>query len=341
LAANAVRWIADISWHRLPNAQRALRCLLAATALTTLTHNAMAADVPRLQIYLLMGQSNMAGRDTSDMLDQAADPRIVALDAEGNWGTARDPIHAKTNRSESGVGPGIGFAREMLTATPAIKIGLVPTAVGGAALRRWVRGGDLYEAALSRARVAAQSGVIRGVLWHQGESDAKTHGDADTYGSRLAQMFNDLRQDLGQPDLPIVVGQIGTFVLPSSFPAADTVRSALRTMPEALPNLAFVDSIGLDHKGDHLHFNSASARELGRRFARAMQAIQASQAVAIWPEGKAPDQLAAQAETTAMPERRDALRITQVSKPEPPFFVFRNSTIPHPQSSIPNVQRER
>lgn len=59
--------------------------------------------------------------------------------------------------------------------SPALKIGLVPTAVGGTALRRWIKGGDLYEQAVARARVAAQTGVIRGVLWHQGESDAKTH----------------------------------------------------------------------------------------------------------------------------------------------------------------------
>lgn len=255
----------------------ALRRWLAAVAVSAVTQPAAAVEMPPLQIYLLMGQSNMVGRDTSDMLGQAEDPRIVTLDSAGSWVVARDPIHAKTSDKEPGVGPGISFAREMLVVSPALKIGLVPTAVGGTELRRWVKGGDLYEHAVARARVAAQTSVIRGVLWHQGESDAKTHADASNYGERLTQMFKDLRQDLGQPDLPIIVGEIGDFLSPARFPAADTVAEALRRMPEALPRVGFADSAGLAHIGDHLHFTSASARELGRRYAHAMLELQASQ----------------------------------------------------------------
>lgn len=266
---------------------KALLRFLALPVLALLTTAAPAQDTPaprgRLALYLLMGQSNMAGRDTSDLATQLDDPRILALAADGRWAVARDPIHAKTGRIEPGVGPGIAFAREMLCADPTITIGLVPTAVGGTPLRRWVKGGDLYEQAVARAREASKAGVIRGVLWHQGESDAESPASAASYGARLTQMFRDLRQDLGQPELPIVVGEMGRFTLPSRLPEAATVRTVQRRMPEALPHIGFADSAGLGHLGDDLHFSADAARELGRRFADAMLALQARQTAAPPP----------------------------------------------------------
>lgn len=233
------------------------------------------ADAP-LQLYLLMGQSNMAGRDTRDLAAQVDDTRVLALNAAGQWVIARDPIHAKTGRIEPGVGPGIAFAQQMLAGgDPRATIGLIPTAVGGTPLRRWVKGGDLYAQALARAREAAASGRLRGVLWHQGESDSRDPGDAGSYGARLARMFQNLRDDLGRPDLPIVVGEIGRFLSPQRQPEAATVREAQRHMTDALPGVGFADSAGLAHLGDELHFSAEASRELGRRFAHAMLNLQA------------------------------------------------------------------
>lgn len=247
--------------------------LLAAVLLSPATF----ADTP-LQLYLLMGQSNMAGRDTRDLASQVDDPRILALGADGQWRVARDPIHAKTSRVEPGVGPGIAFAREMLAAEPRQPIGLIPTAVGGTPLRRWVKGGDLYEQALAHARTAMARGEIRGVLWHQGESDSADAKSAATHAERLVQMFKDLRADLGRPDLPIVVGQLGDFLLPARQPEAATVRAGLRGLPAALPHVGLADSTGLGHLGDDLHFSADASRELGRRFAVAMRQLRSAQA---------------------------------------------------------------
>lgn len=240
-----------------------------------LPSSAALADAP-LSLYLLMGQSNMAGRDTRDLASQLDDPRILALGADGQWQVARDPIHAKTGRAEPGVGPGIAFAREMLAADPTQAIGLIPTAVGGTPLRRWVKGGDLYEQALARAREAMARGELRGVLWHQGESDSADAKNAATHAERLAQMFQDLRADLGRSDLPIVVGQLGEFLLPDKQSEATTVRAGLRGLPAALPRVGFADSTGLTHLGDDLHFSADASRELGRRFARAMLQLKAA-----------------------------------------------------------------
>ncbi|MFT7772691.1 sialate O-acetylesterase [Roseateles sp.] len=301
------------------------------TFLTTAAH-AQDAGLPpeRLHIYLLMGQSNMAGRDTRDLAAQVDDPRILALTADGRWAVARDPIHAKTGRAEPGVGPGIAFARELLGEDRTRAVGLIPTAVGGTPLRRWVKGGDLYEQALSRAREASRTGVIRGVLWHQGETDAENPANAASYGARLARMFQDLRQDLGRPELPIVVGEMGRFTLPARLPEATTVRGAQRHMRAALPNIGFADSTDLGHLGDDLHFSADAARELGRRFAHAMQALQARQTVALWPAGRMPGPSTPQAETRQQPERRDATRIAHVSQPTLTIYPAATNARPAP-----------
>lgn len=227
-------------------------------------------------IYLLMGQSNMVGRDTRTLASQADDPHVLALSPDGRWAVARDPIHAQVGRIAPGAGPGIPFALEMLKADPQVTIGLVPCAVGGTQLRRWVKGGDLYEQAVSRAREASQDGRIKGVLWHQGEADTSKKENAETYGARLTQMFSDLRQDLGVPDLPIVVGQLGDFLTltPEKNPYAETVRAAIRHVPELMPGVGYADSAGLGDKGDKLHFSADAQRELGARYAKAMRGLQ-------------------------------------------------------------------
>jgi len=212
-------------------------------------------DKAKLHIYLLMGQSNMVGRDTTGLESQTTDPRIGYFDGK-NWIIAIEPM-----RGGSGFGPGTFFAKAMLPMYPDGKIGLVPCAVGGTPLKRWVKGADLYEKALQKARLAAESGVIEGMLWHQGESDSNTPEDATTYEARLTQMFRDFRADLGQPDLPIVV-----------------VKAAQKNMPNDLPHVGFANSDGLTHRGDHLHFNAASQAEFGKRYAAEMQKLQQASA---------------------------------------------------------------
>ncbi len=219
----------------------------------------------KLHIFLLMGQSNMVGRDTTGLESQTPDPHIGFLKGT-DWFIAIEPMH----KGGSGIGPGISFAREMLKNYPGGKIGLVPTAVGGSPLKDWVKGAPHYEYALKEAEIAAQFGVLEGILWHQGESDSEKQSDALTYEARLTQMFRDFRDDLGNPNLPIVVGQLGDFVIA---PQVETVKTALKKIPTDLPSVEFADSKGLTDRGDHLHFSASSQLELGKRFEEAMQKL--------------------------------------------------------------------
>jgi len=216
-----------------------------------------------------MGQSNMAGRGEIESEDETPHPRVLTFTTNGRWELAAEPItHDKPKML--GVGPGLPFGKAMAERNPSVTIGLVPCPFGGTPLKRWQRGGDLYSNAVDRAKLAMRSGMLKGVLWHQGESDSGTATSANTYGARLARMVQDLRADLAAPSLPFVAGQIGEFLYnrgPDKSPFARVVNDAIAKLSEDVPATGFVSSSGLTHKADKLHFNAASQSELGRRFA--------------------------------------------------------------------------
>jgi len=204
----------------------------------------------------------MAGRGAVEPQDKVPHPRIFALNEKLDWVPAVDPLHFDKPKV-AGVGPGMGFARAVAEAQPTTVIGLVPAAVGGTSLDEWKVGGKLYIDAVRRAKVALQRGHLAGILWHQGEGDSNAQ-KAATYSARFAVMIAQLRKDLNAPDVPVIVGETGRFR-----PTGAAINAALATVPQAVPRCAFVSSEGLTDRGDHLHFNSASQREFGRRYAAA------------------------------------------------------------------------
>ena len=233
----------------------------------------------KLHLYLLMGQSNMAGRGQIGAEDKTPHPRVLLFTLQGKWEPAVEPVtHDKPGML--GVGPALAFGKAMAASDPGATIGLVPCAFGGTPLKRWERTGDLYSNAVQRARLAMREGTLKGIIWHQGESDSDTATNANSYSDRLSRMIQDIRADLGTPDLPFVVGQIGEFLYdrgPEHSPYARVVNSALAVLPEKVPATACAPSKGLKDKGDVLHFDAASQREFGRRYAAEMLRLQSAQ----------------------------------------------------------------
>lgn len=225
-------------------------------------------------LYLFLGQSNMAGRGTVTSEDREKHKKILMLTKENTWEEASDPVHFD-KPSIVGVGPALNFGRTMkAVAEDQVVIGLIPCAVGGSELARWEKGGDLYKAALARARRAMQDGTLKGILWHQGESDSVLGPRAVTYGMRLDAMIADLRKDLGQRDLPFVCATLGEFLPLERYEYSPQVNEALRELPKRVDNTACVETTGLEAKADRVHFDAEAARELGRRFARTMRELQ-------------------------------------------------------------------
>jgi hypothetical protein len=215
-----------------------------------------------MKLFLLIGQSNMAGRGPVEASDKVPHPRVFMLTKELAWVPAVDPMHF--DRPEIiGVGPGASFGRAVADADPKITVGLIPAAVGGTSLDQWKIGGELYTNAIARAHAALAHGKLAGILWHQGESD-NTAEKAATYTERFRTMIAQLRKDLHAEDVPLLVGELGRFR-----ESNEVVNKVLVTLPSQVPLCAFVSAEGLKDKGDQLHFDSASQREFGRRYAQA------------------------------------------------------------------------
>lgn len=255
---------------------RSLLCLV----LTTTTRAAEPATRPappadaKLAIFLLAGQSNMAGRGKVEPQDQVADPNVWALDAQNAWVPAIDPLHFDKPKI-AGVGLGRTFAIDYAKAHPDTIVGLVPCAVGGTSLDEWAPGGKLYSNAIDRMRIAMRHGTVRGILWHQGESDAKPER-IESYATRFDALIAHFRADLQATEVPLVVGQLGILERAEESTPRVPFNAMIARYPEGRPLVACVTSEGLKSNGDGTHFDAASQRELGRRYAAAFLKLEAA-----------------------------------------------------------------
>ncbi|MEO7456428.1 MAG: sialate O-acetylesterase [Gemmatimonadaceae bacterium] len=231
----------------------------------------------RLQLFLLAGQSNMAGRGAVEDQDRIIYPRLFMLDRALAWVPAVDPVHF--DKAIAGVGPGRAFGIALVARDSSTRIGLVPVAVGGSPISTWepgvlyaATGTHPYDDAIVRARAAMATGDLKAILWHQGESDANAT-DAPRYAERLRALIARFRADLGMPDLPFIIGELGRFDSKPWDAPREAIDSVHRLMPSLVPNTAYVSSAGLKDKGDATHFTAEGARELGARYALAYLAL--------------------------------------------------------------------
>ena len=160
-------------------------------------------------------------------------------------------------------------------ANPEIVVGLIPCAVGGSPISTWEPGqyypvtkSHPYDDALRRARAALKSGTLKGILWHQGESDSKPEL-APLYKKKLHALIARFRKELSAPKVPFIAGQMGQFKERPWSDSKKQVDAVHRELPNDIPHSAYVNSDGLKHKGDNVHFDAASYREFGKRYAKA------------------------------------------------------------------------
>jgi hypothetical protein len=231
-------------------------------------------------VFLLLGQSNMEGQPQPQAQDREQNPRIKVLAYDdcasvnreyGTWYTASPPLHS----CGGGVGPGDYFAKTLIESLPAdYTIGLVPCAVNGAPIDlfrkgvprtgyvlppddHWATG---YEWIISRAREAQKTGEIRGILFHQGESD---NGQSAWVG-KVQGLVNDLTTDLSLGDVPFLAGEL-------YHDGCCAGHNALvQQLTTSLPNAYTISASGLTGS-DIYHFDLASQRQLGTRYGEAMR----------------------------------------------------------------------
>ncbi|MEO7600378.1 MAG: sialate O-acetylesterase [Opitutus sp.] len=244
-------------------------------------------------IFLCLGQSNMEGFPGIPAEEKGYDqPRFQLLAAvdfpalgreQGKWYPAIPPLC----RPNSGMSPADYFGRTLVASLPAeVKVGVVNVAVGGckidlfepattasyvASAPTWMKGalaayGDNpYQRLVEMARRAQQSGVIKGILLHQGESNV---GDAQ-WPAKVKSVYEHLLADLDLPavDVPLLVGGL---VPADQQGKCASMNAVIADLPKTIPTAHFVPSDGCEAGSDHLHFSPAGYRELGQRYAQTM-----------------------------------------------------------------------
>ena len=223
-----------------------------------------------MKSFLLIGQSNMAGRGEFGEVPEIINSKCFML-RNGKWVPMSEPINPDRsifNYFHSGRGLSASFADEYAKYFNE-DVGLIPCADGGTKLSQWMPGEILYDNAVNNAKLAQRTSEIIGILWHQGENDSHFEEDATTYQQRFIQMITQLRKDLGNEKLPVIVGELGRFAASyqnGKLKCMDIVNEALRAMPSVIENCGLASSEGLTDRGDSIHFNSVSYRIFGKRY---------------------------------------------------------------------------
>lgn len=231
-------------------------------------------DKENFYIFILAGQSNMAGRGTIEAEDTLVSEQVLTLNGQNEWQMAKEPLHYY-EPSRAGLDCGLSFGKELSHLYgKKITIGLVPVAVGGSSIEQWLgdsthRNVKLYSNLLKKMKIASQAGTLKGMLWHQGEDNATQKG-YDDYEHKVEAFFQKVRNDLQAPQLPIYAGQLGSYLRPATYPNKDSVNSDLQGLKNRMQHFYLIETADLTPMKDTVHFDSRSQRLMGKRFAEAV-----------------------------------------------------------------------
>ena len=245
------------------------------------------ADVdPNFYIFLCFGQSNMEGASPSEGVDvEYVDDRFQMLACDdfpvsgrimGQWYTAYPPIV----RENTYIGMADYFGRTMVAALPAhVRIGVVNVSCGGVGITAfmseradeysWIMQGvynnDPYRRLVDMARIAQQSGVIKGILLHQGEANCGQQDWPEKVNTVYHRLLSDL--ELNAADVPLLVGELVNASGGGIFAEHNQI---IAEVPTVIPTAHVISSDGCKPMPDGMHFSLQGYRLMGKRYALEM-----------------------------------------------------------------------
>ena len=246
-------------------------------------------------VYLCFGQSNMEGNARAELQDSTVDSRFQILEAvdcenlariKGNWYPAVPPLA----RCRTGLTPADYFGRTMVATLPKnIKVGVINVSVAGCKIElfdkdnfqeyaskapSWMTniikeyGGNPYAHLVEMAKLAQKTGVIKGILLHQGESNTND----SLWPQKVKSIYNNLLRDLklDAKSVPLLAGEMVNLYQGG---VCASMNKIIATLPQVIPTAYVISSAGCTDSRDNLHFNAEGYRKLGKRYAITMLAL--------------------------------------------------------------------
>lgn len=239
-------------------------------------------------IYLLIGQSNAAGRGTLTLADKS-----TYLEGVKQWNPATEsmqpaiqPLNLLSTVRKKAAVQGFNLAGPFATKVhkeTGRPILLVVNARGETLISAWMKEGNggkittydadrddpekvgqtvwLYEEAVRVTKQAMKYGTLKGILWHQGCGNS-SEGNSKTYLSALTKVVDGLRADLNAPNVPFVAGQL----LPE-FKNSQYFNPMILTIGVTINNAYCATSEDCVSIGDGTHFDRDSHVKMGERYA--------------------------------------------------------------------------
>jgi iduronate 2-sulfatase len=257
------------------------------------------ARADHYEAFLVAGQSNCDGRGKASELTgplakwaKPQDDVLIAYSCsklrgpvltsggfrklQPGWSVA--PGKNRPTKLPSGTfGPEVSFGRGMADRLKGKKVALIKFAEGGTSLakdwnpnvkdRLYPAFLDFTKRSLKELKDKGHTYTLRGMIWHQGESDAGLA--AEEYQKLLTAFIARVRADLGAPEMPFGVGEV------FDNGKRDAVRAAQKAVAGKVKGAFFVSADRLKTFDGGTHFDAASQVELGERFAAGMAKVMA------------------------------------------------------------------
>ena len=254
---------------------------------------ANAAPDPNFHIYIAYGQSNMEGNATNfdKNVDGKEHPRVkmFATTSCSNLGrpTVGEmyPAVPPMFKCNAGLSPADWFGRNMADSLPDVTIGIIPVAQGGTSIRLfdpddyknyiasaadWLQSGvkaygndgNAMGRIIEVAKKAQEKGVIKGIIFHQGETD----GGMSNWEQIVKKTYEYMLTQLGlqAEETPFVAGEMVDGGSCAGF------NSRVHNLSNYIVNFSYASSKGYGSKGDGLHFTVEGYRGMGQRYAQEM-----------------------------------------------------------------------
>lgn len=222
-------------------------------------------------IFVMAGQSNMAGRGIVEPQDTVSNKRVLSINKKGEIIIAKEPLHFY-EPNLTGLDCGLSFAKAIIKKIPdSISVLMIPVAIGGSSISQWLgdslyRNVKLFSNFKEKVELANRYGIIKGILWHQGESDANER-NIPKYEERLNALFSKFRATIGNNSLPVLIGELGSYS--NNKNNWLLINQSMHNYSANNKYTTVISTSDLQHKGDTVHFNSKGQRMMGKRFAEA------------------------------------------------------------------------